>query len=175
MPRVGDLLRQARKERGWSQKELAERVGDKQANISRWETGKRIPSNDALAELADELDLDVDQLRAEIQADRRAREAETPDYVSHEDHIPRWRNAVLSADVDRDVRTLLMSLGLPELLDREWWIVSTTPGHFADVTNNPLPFVREHWSGMLESPFVERIGEGEYAVALRFPEGVEGS
>jgi transcriptional regulator with XRE-family HTH domain len=167
---IGQTVREARKNKGLSQEELGRRIGRSRITVSRYERGESKPSEDALAELADELDLDVESLRDEIEEGRRAREAETPDYVSHEDHIPRWRNAVLSADVDRDVRTLLMSLGLPEMLDPGWWVVSTTPGHFADVTNNPLPFVREHWSGMLESPFVERIGEGEWVFALRFPD-----
>lgn len=34
-------LREARKAKGWTQKELAERVGTNQNNISRYETGQR--------------------------------------------------------------------------------------------------------------------------------------
>ncbi len=34
-------LREARKAKGWTQKELAERIGTSQNNISRYETGQR--------------------------------------------------------------------------------------------------------------------------------------
>ena len=37
-------LRQAREERGWSQRELADRIGTTSVNISRWENGSTVPS-----------------------------------------------------------------------------------------------------------------------------------
>jgi transcriptional regulator with XRE-family HTH domain len=54
-PRL-DLARQVlhlRLERGWTQQELAERAGTKQANISRLENAKLNPSVEMLQKIAD--------------------------------------------------------------------------------------------------------------------------
>jgi DNA-binding XRE family transcriptional regulator len=37
---IGEVLISARKERGWTQLQLAERVGTQQAAVARWERGK---------------------------------------------------------------------------------------------------------------------------------------
>jgi transcriptional regulator with XRE-family HTH domain len=41
---LGRNIRLLRQVRGWSQGELAERVGDTSAAVCRWESGKRIPT-----------------------------------------------------------------------------------------------------------------------------------
>lgn len=53
-----DVLR-LRMERGWSQAELAERAGTKQANISRLESGLSNPSVNFLQKVAKALDVDL--------------------------------------------------------------------------------------------------------------------
>ncbi len=53
-----DILR-LRMEKGWSQSELAERAGTKQANISRLESGLSNPSINFLQKLAKALDTNI--------------------------------------------------------------------------------------------------------------------
>jgi transcriptional regulator with XRE-family HTH domain len=56
--RVHDL----RKEPGWSQAELAERVGADPAQISRYESGRITPSADVIVRLAETFDVTTDYL-----------------------------------------------------------------------------------------------------------------
>jgi len=48
-----ERVKQLRKEHGWSQGELAERVGGDPAQISRYENGRITPSADAVVKLAE--------------------------------------------------------------------------------------------------------------------------
>lgn len=43
-PNLGAWLREARRERLWSQAELARALGVHHAVVSRWESGQRVPS-----------------------------------------------------------------------------------------------------------------------------------
>ena len=56
---TGDSIRAARKEKGWSQKELGERVGQAQPQIARWECGIVAPGPANAALLASVLGLDA--------------------------------------------------------------------------------------------------------------------
>ena len=56
---LGRQILHLRHERGWTQKELAERVGTKQANISRLENGLLNPSIDMLQRVAKALGADL--------------------------------------------------------------------------------------------------------------------
>jgi transcriptional regulator with XRE-family HTH domain len=58
----GHAIEAARREKGWSQAQLAGKVGVGQTAISRWETGTKFPSRKYFALLADRLDLDLDEL-----------------------------------------------------------------------------------------------------------------
>ncbi len=53
MMRVGQKIKALRKDRGWSQGELAEKVGIKAQNISRYEKGHVSPREATLAIFAD--------------------------------------------------------------------------------------------------------------------------
>src|SRR5574341_233067 len=56
---VGDEILRLRIEKGWSQAELAERAGTKQANVSRLESGLSNPSVGFLQKIAKALDTDL--------------------------------------------------------------------------------------------------------------------
>ena len=56
---LGDAILRARIQHGWTQTELAERVGTKQANISRIEAGQGNPTLNLLQKLMRVLELDV--------------------------------------------------------------------------------------------------------------------
>lgn len=57
MSNVGDMLAVARKAKGLTQEQLAERLGVKQPTIGRYEAGERVPDDAALERLAAELDV----------------------------------------------------------------------------------------------------------------------
>src|SRR2546423_11329140 len=40
---IASRLRQERQQRGWTQSDLAERIGTTQINVSRWENGVTVP------------------------------------------------------------------------------------------------------------------------------------
>lgn len=66
-----DLLVNARKEKGYNQEELAERIGVSRQAVSKWETGDAQPALAQLIALADALDISLDVLcgRAESTTD----------------------------------------------------------------------------------------------------------
>lgn len=57
-----DTMRQLRKKKGITMKELGEQVGVAEITISTYETGKREPSLDVLCKIADVLDVSLDML-----------------------------------------------------------------------------------------------------------------
>lgn len=59
---LGERIKQLRTEAGWSQGELADKVGTDARQISRYENGRITPSLDALARIADTLDVSLDHL-----------------------------------------------------------------------------------------------------------------
>lgn len=58
----GKRLREFRKEKKLTQKELAEQIGIKQNSYSDWETGKNEPSLENLVKLADLFEVPLDWL-----------------------------------------------------------------------------------------------------------------
>ena len=59
---TGEKIQALRTMKGWSQDELAEKLGTKGPNISRWETNRITPSADTLREIAKMFDVSVDYL-----------------------------------------------------------------------------------------------------------------
>ncbi len=62
MNKFAERLRESRTEKGLSRKELAERLGILQRNISYWELGQRECDFDTLIKLSDVLDVSIDFL-----------------------------------------------------------------------------------------------------------------
>lgn len=60
-----DRVHELRKERGWSQAELASRIGADAGQISRYENGRITPSADAIVRLAEVFDVTTDYLLIE--------------------------------------------------------------------------------------------------------------
>lgn len=58
----GARLREVRKSKKLTQKELAEQIGIKQNSYSDWETGKNEPSLENLVKLADLFEVSLDWL-----------------------------------------------------------------------------------------------------------------
>jgi transcriptional regulator with XRE-family HTH domain len=59
---LGDRIRALRKEAGWSQAELADKIGVDPGRVSRYEAGRITPSADALVRLAESLNVSIDHL-----------------------------------------------------------------------------------------------------------------
>lgn len=59
---IGDNIASKRKEKGWTQTELAERVGVNQIQVSRWENGKHLPTLEQFVAIADALNCSLDEL-----------------------------------------------------------------------------------------------------------------
>ena len=60
--KTGELIAVLRKEKGWSQTELAERLGVTNKAVSRWETGRGYPDVELLPQLAKALDITISEL-----------------------------------------------------------------------------------------------------------------
>jgi ribosome-binding protein aMBF1 (putative translation factor) len=60
---LGEVIRAARIARGWSQEELARRVGVRQGHISYIERGVKTPSVNLLVRLFSELGISMDVLK----------------------------------------------------------------------------------------------------------------
>jgi transcriptional regulator with XRE-family HTH domain len=74
---LGERIKALRKEKGWSQGELAEKVATDGRQISRYENGHITPSADVLVKLAQVFDVSVDYLLIE-DAPRRPLKVEDP-------------------------------------------------------------------------------------------------
>ena len=60
--RIGEFLRELRKERNKSQEQIAERFGVSSRSVSRWENGNTLPDISIMIELADYYDVDIRDL-----------------------------------------------------------------------------------------------------------------
>lgn len=62
MDSLADIIKAGRKEKGWSQIQLAEELGVEQPTVQRWEAGTRSPRRELLAALSRSLTLNYDLL-----------------------------------------------------------------------------------------------------------------
>ena len=69
--KIGEFLKELRKEKGLTQEQLADKLFVSRRTVSRWETGSNMPYLDMLVELADLYEVD---LREIFNGQRRAQE-----------------------------------------------------------------------------------------------------
>ena len=99
--KIGTLLRDLRKEKGWTQERLAETLGVTGRTVSRWETGANLPDLDLLLLLADTYQVDLRELldgeRRSERMDRELKETveKVADYSGLEKRRLRRRMCVL--------------------------------------------------------------------------------
>lgn len=80
--KTGLLIAQIRKDKGYTQKELAEIINVSNATVSKWETGKGFPDISLLESLANSLDIKVsDIIAGEIIDDTNSTENIVTDIV----------------------------------------------------------------------------------------------
>lgn len=98
----GAKLLELRREKGWSQPELARKIGTSGAIIGRYERGEMTPSIDVARKLADVFGVTVDSLVSE---------RELPELLRDQKMIERWRSLDQLPDDERD-RILFVVDGL---------------------------------------------------------------
>lgn len=74
---LGERIKTLRKEHGWSQTDLATRIGADAGQISRYENGKITPSADVIIRLAETFDVSCDYLLLD-NAPRRTLRSDNP-------------------------------------------------------------------------------------------------
>lgn len=62
-PLLGDVIKDARLEHGWTQTELAQQLGVGKAVVSRWEKNNRLPGVNTMRKLAHVLEIDPNVLQ----------------------------------------------------------------------------------------------------------------
>ena len=60
--KTGKFLQELRKEKGFTQEQLAEKIGVARRTVSRWETGCNMPDLDILMELSDLYEVDLREI-----------------------------------------------------------------------------------------------------------------
>jgi len=77
-----DNIKRLRKQKGWSQTELAEQIGSHLSHINRIETGKYKPSVDVLVKLADVFDVSLNALVRDSDVDLKEITVEDKDLAN---------------------------------------------------------------------------------------------
>ena len=72
---LADKISLLRKKCGWSQEDLAEKLGVSRQSVSKWETGQSVPDLDKLIKLADLFGISVDEL---VREEERPQPPEPP-------------------------------------------------------------------------------------------------
>ena len=76
--KIGEFLKQLRKEKGLTQEQLAEHFYVSSRSVSRWETGSNMPDVDMLIELADFYNVDIREIiDGERKSENMEKEKET--------------------------------------------------------------------------------------------------
>lgn len=57
---LGNIIRIGRAKKGWSQDDLADRLGVHKQSVSRWESGKAVPDGNTLVQIAKVLEIAAD-------------------------------------------------------------------------------------------------------------------
>ena len=60
--KIGEFLRELRKEKGLTQEQLAEQFNISRRSVSRWETGSNMPDVGLLIEIADFFEVDIREI-----------------------------------------------------------------------------------------------------------------
>ena len=117
--KTGALIAQMRKEKGLTQRELAERVYVSVQAVSKWELGKNFPDLSLMEPLSDILDLTVSELlageRGEAPKDELVRDTLRLGEEQLRPKIKRWRGLFIAAAIV--LAAVLAALGYAWLRD----------------------------------------------------------
>ena len=107
----GEKIRELRLRNGWTQQEVADKVGLKKSMISMLERNERKPSFEVLEAFADVFNVDLDMLAG----DKRSQVDELRDMLK-ENHNLRM---LLSASAKLDEKDIEQLIRLAKLMDKE--------------------------------------------------------
>lgn len=166
----GAKLKSLRKRAGHTQKELADAMGVHFTSVSRWERYGELPE-DRLPELAEALGVEVADLLDDPAATPKPAQAPVEEErkgVRTSGEVNAWRDKLGVTPMNMYLRLILAIL--PSFRTEEG-VVLVTRQQLIDDANLPGELVDEHWPAVLESEWVERVGEVEWAFRLVMPEG----
>ena len=122
MAEFKDIMRQLRKERGWTQEDVANKIGRTKVSVSQYETGLRKPSFEIIEALADVYQIDLNYLLGFTdRIEKPAGDESVPDdankylavNIVELDIVNAWRHAD-----DQTKRIVAYALGLKEIMDK---------------------------------------------------------
>ena len=165
--KIGGFLRDLRKEKGFTQEQLAEQFGISRRTVSRWETGSNMPDLDLLIEMADFYDVELRELldgeRKSEKMNEETKEAvfQAVDYANSETERHNKR-----------VRFVL-------IIGMIFWLVSSLIKHTALVNSHVLHLISEFSEGagigmtICGIVFTSRYGQKLKAFKQRIRKNIE--
>lgn len=137
--KMGEFLKNLRKEKGLTQEELAEKFYTSSRTVSRWETGKTPPDLNTLIELADFYDVDIREIidgeRKENYMDKETKETlqKVAEYAEEENKRlnNRLSNMLIASGLMLTLSSILCSSGVQEGLLRGF-LSDTTCNYIID-------------------------------------------
>ncbi len=112
LTKMGEFLKELRKEKNMTQEQLAEMLNVSGRTVSRWETGSNMPDLDILIELADFYDVDIREL---IDGERKSEkmDAETKDTLKKvADYAGEEKKRLSKKMADMTFNVLIIVVGL---------------------------------------------------------------
>jgi transcriptional regulator with XRE-family HTH domain len=102
--RFGDKVLMIRKQKGWSQQELAEKLGTSGPIVGRYERNEIKPSIEVAKKIADSLDVSIDYLVDENDQLTELKDKKMLDRLSQIEHLPESEKEHILTVVDAFLR-----------------------------------------------------------------------
>jgi len=165
-------LRALRERQGMTLRDVEAKMGDDgphYSTIARWERSSIVPKKHQ-ASFAQALGITSQELRDVVAST-------TPppptNHITSEATLTAWTTRVI-ADGPDDPNLKLLLFVLQNYVDKTSWVVSGTIPQIALSASLPTGMVEDLWEELLGSPFVERVGSGEWVLRLVVPRQEDG-
>ena len=101
-----------RKQKGWSQEQLAEQLGISRQSVSKWESGASVPDLDKIIKLSQIFDVSTDYLlKEEIEIEEAPEKIKEPDVWHEEDCVRRVSSGEAEQYID-DIKYISKKMAL---------------------------------------------------------------
>ena len=163
--KIGTFISDVRKEKGLSQKQLAEKIFVTDKAISKWETGKGIPDVSNLIPLAETLDVSVMEILSGKRTENNVKE-ENQVFVSVIEQTEKKRKKLVIGLITISViLSILLNVTLIELehynYNSKYWIDDDYQHIYYDV-----PFLAKETYSKFEIDDPGNYGSGQYGVGI---------
>lgn len=98
--RLSEKIMDLRKKSGWSQEELAEKLGISRQSVSKWETGESMPDLDKIIRMSELWNVSTDYL---------LKESEPSESEPSRENEPSWEEVAGEASEEKHMRALIKS------------------------------------------------------------------